>query len=419
MLKVCITAFVILFTSTFSLLFQQPVKTQEDVSLFLVSPENALIAEPADATDGLEGTEEVDEDEQMLIELRRRALEAEMAMEEGIEITSSNGLPISIEELDAMSVLPGNIGKLPQQPEYPADNLPTKARIDLGHKLYFDKRLSRDHSMSCATCHDPEKGWSDGLPRAVGFENEELGRHSPTVINTAYNDVQFWDRRASTLEQQAVGPIFAAGEMNSISEEYVVEMLKAAPEYKGAFEAAYGSEASIENIGKAIAAFERTVITEPSRFDQYVDGDKGILSDSEKRGLILFMTTASCTACHKGPNFTDNQCYSLGVRQEGPLKFDEGRFAITGDPKDMAAFKTPGLRNVEQSAPYMHDGSLQTLEEVVEFYNKGGEKGEHRSKLIYPLNLSESQKADLVAFLRSLNGDLPAIKAPKGKHFGT
>ena len=366
-----------------------------------------------------ESEDEEDEDELAIIEMRRRALEAEMAEDEGLTGSSSTELAMTISELDSMSVFPGKIGKLPNAPDYPDDNLPTQARIDLGHKLYFDKRLSRDNSMSCATCHDPDKGWSDALPRSAGFKGEELGRHSPTVINTAYNSKQFWDARADTLEQQAVGPIFAAGEMNSVSEEAVLAILEAAPEYKGAFEAAYNSRASIDNVGRAIAAFERTIVTGPSRFDAYVDGDKKALSASEKRGLILFTTTASCTACHKGPNFTDSQCYSLGVKQTGPLKFDSGLSEVSGDPKDMNAFKTPGLRNVEQTAPYMHDGSLGTLEEVVEFYNKGGEVGEHRSNLIQPLNLTESQKADLVAFLKSLTGPLPKVSKPKGKHFGT
>jgi cytochrome c peroxidase len=174
----------------------------------------------------------------------------------------------------------------------------------------------------------------------------------------------------------------------------------------------------MDNIGRAIAAFERTVITGPSRFDQYMDGDKSVLTDSEKRGLILFTTTASCTACHSGPNFTDNKFHALGVRQAGPLAEDLGRFAVTKDPNDKYGFKTPGLRNIEQSAPYMHDGSLCSLEEVVDFYNRGGERGDIRSRLIQPLNMSDSQKTDLVAFLRSLTGPLPEITAPEGDVFG-
>lgn len=362
-------------------------------------------------------TESTDDDDALEVELRRRALEAEMGIV-GALSPSSSELVITIEELDQMKVLPGNLGALPAHPDYPADNLPTPDRINLGRHLYFDLRLSRDHSMSCATCHSPTKGWADGSPRAVGFGRMELGRHSPTVLNTAFNTAQFWDGRAATLEAQAVGPIMAAGEMNMPSEAEVINTIRNAPEYKSMFQAAYGAEPSMETIGKAIAAFERTIVSGPSRFDDYVGGNKSALNESEKRGLILFTTTASCTACHNGPNFTDNKFHSLGLKQHGPLEDDLGRFNVTKDPKDKFAFKTPGLRNIEQSGPYMHDGSLASLEQVVDFYDKGGDIKENRSHLIKPLRLTESQQKDLVNFLRSLTGPLPSISIPSGKHYG-
>ncbi len=374
----------------------------------------------SNASSGNVATDEfdVDEDEALLIEMRRRALEAELAEEEGFPVQGAGELAMTIADLDSMPQLPGNLACLPTEPRYPEDNQPPPHRIELGKNLYFDKRLSRDGSMSCATCHDPNKGWADALPRAAGFGGKELGRHSPTVINTAFNEVQFWDGRAATLEEQAVGPIMAAGEMNMPGPEVVLELLRKAPEYSGAFEAAYGSGPSMDNIGRAIAAFERTVITGQSPFDRYVAGDKSALTESQKRGLILFTTTASCTACHNGINFTDNKFHSLGVQQAGPLASDLGRFEVSNDPKDKHAFKTPGLRNIEQSAPYMHDGSLATLEDVVEFYNKGGLIDNNRSRLIQPLNLTESQKQDLVEFLRSLTGPLPQIEVPAGLPFG-
>jgi cytochrome c peroxidase len=359
----------------------------------------------------------VDSEEAMIEELRRRAMEASGEGDAPMD-GQSQELAMTIEELDAMAALPGSLTALPAHPPYPADNAPTAERIELGRKLYFDRRLSRDNSMSCASCHDPDKGWADCLPRAVGFGGHELGRHSPTVINTAYNTAQFWDGRAATLEEQAVGPIMAAGEMAMQSTDDVLEMIRNAPEYQGAFESAYGSGPSMDNIGRAIAAFEREVITGPSPFDEYMLGDKKALTDSAKRGLILFTTTASCTACHSGPNFTDNKFHALGVKQAGPLTEDLGRFAVTNDPKDKHGFKTPGLRNIEQSAPYMHDGSLESLEDVVDFYNRGGVRTDVRSHLIQPLNLTDSQKADLVAFLRSLTGPLPELTAPEGAPFG-
>lgn len=364
------------------------------------------------------------DDETLFAELRRRSLEAEEAVGSTEQISSAGGsadepysLPIPIADLDQMTAFPGNLAALPETVPHPDDNPPSAAKEELGKLLYFDRRLSRDNSFSCASCHNPELGWADGLPRSRGFGGIELGRHSPTVINTAFNTVQFWDGRAATLEHQAVGPIMAAGEMNMPSEAEVLHRITEAPEYKNRFESVFGEGVSMDNIGKAIAAFERTVVTGPSPFDRYMAGDKSALSDAEKRGLVLFMTTASCTACHQGVNFTDNKFHNLGVRQDGPLQQDDGRFAVTGDPKDRGAFKTPGLRNIEQSAPYMHDGSLATLEDVVAFYNKGGERSDNRSTLIQPLNLNSQQQADLVGFLRALTGPLPEVEVPVGSHF--
>lgn len=359
----------------------------------------------------------VSDDETLEIELRRRALEAELGIDGGLAPSNSE-LVITVDELDQMKILPGKLGALPISPEYPVDNIPTPDRINLGKHLYFDLRLSRDRSMSCATCHSPTKGWADSSPRAVGFAKTELGRHSPTVLNTAFNTAQFWDGRAATLEAQAVGPIMAAGEMNMPSEEEVINTIRNAPEYKSLFQAAYGVEPSMETIGKAIAAFERTIVSGPSRFDDYVGGNKSALNESEKRGLILFTTTASCTACHNGSNFTDSKFHALGLKQHGPLEEDLGRFNVTKDPKDKFAFKTPGLRNIEQTGSYMHDGSLASLEQVVDFYNKGGDLKDIRSQLIKPLGLTASQQADLVNFLRSLTGPLPSVSIPLGKHYG-
>lgn len=404
-------------TKNYSLIFGLAVLGYTSFSGNTLGYEDPEPPKAVSADNTSSSSSDVDDDDLLEIELRRRALEAEMAGESDA-VSISSELVMSIEELDQMKALPGNLAPLPEHPEYPSDNQPTAERINLGRHLYFDLRLSRDHSMSCASCHSPLKGWADGQPRAVGFGKAELGRHSPTVLNTAFNTAQFWDGRAATLEKQAVGPIMAAGEMNMPSEEQVLATIQNAPEYKGLFEAAYGEGPSMNTIGRAIAAFERTIVSGPSRFDAYMQGNKSALNESEKRGLILFTTTASCTACHNGPNFTDNKFHSLGVAQQGPLKEDLGRFNVTNDPKDKFAFKTPGLRNIEQSAPYMHDGSLATLEDVVEFYNKGGENKNSRSHLVKPLGLTQSQKIDLVNYLRSLTGALPEVEVPVGKHFG-
>ncbi len=357
-----------------------------------------------------------DDDDQRLIELRLRALAEDTTGIPG-ELNPIDRPTISLEELDAMQSFPGNLGPLPQ-PEYPANNRESAERIELGKKLFFDRRLSRDRSMSCATCHDPNKGWSDNLALARGFDKLTLGRNTPTIINACYNSSQFWDGRAATLEDQATGPILAAGEMNMPNADAVVAVLENDSAYVTDFIAAYGELPNMNLVGRAIASFERTIVSGTSRFDQYATGNKDALNEAEKNGLILFMTKASCSACHKGPQFSDDRFHSLGVRQLESNQNDLGRYAVTKDLKDMYCFKTSGLRNVEQTAPYMHDGSLGTLEEVVEFYNKGGDAIEPRSNLIKPLNLTASEKSDLVQFLRCLTGELPSVPIPIGEHFG-
>lgn len=332
-------------------------------------------------------------------------------------VGGGSGLAMSLEDLDGLDDLFGDLKPLPEV-QFPEGNPQTAEKVELGKMLYFDKRLSRNNSMSCATCHDPENGWADGRKRAIGFAGHELGRHSPSVLNTAFNGPQFWDGRATGLEAQAVGPIMAAGEMNMPSEEAVVERIVQAGDYDGRFETVFGETPSLPLVGKAIASFERLAVTRDSRFDQYVDGNKDVLNDQEKRGLILFMTTASCTACHKGANFTDNKFHNLGVRQEGPLSTDDGRFAVTGDDKDRGAFKTPTIRNITETGPYMHDGSLQTLKEVVEFYNDGGGKHKNKSRLIQKLGMSNEEIDDVVAFLKSLTGKVEKVQIPEGAHFG-
>ena len=320
---------------------------------------------------------------------------------------------MTIEELDSLETLPGGLGALPDEvPENP-DNPQTPEKIELGRLLYFEKRLSGDASMSCASCHNPDQGYSDALPRTIGFNQKELGRHSPTVLNAAFNTAQFWDGRAATLEEQAMGPIMAAGEMNMGSEEQMIEVLNSDPDYVKRFQEVFGESPSLENVGKAIAAFEKTIITPDSPFDRYAKGDKTALTASQKRGLILFMGKASCVGCHNGVNFSDNLYHNLGVKQEGPEKEDLGRFAVTNDPKDKYAFKTPTVRNAELTAPFMHDGSEKTLMEVVEFYDKGGEPNKpNKSPLMIPLNLTQQEKEDLVEFMKSLTGKLPEIEVP-------
>ncbi len=319
---------------------------------------------------------------------------------------------ITIATLDQMTRLPGDLASLPPVP-IPAANPQTPAKIELGRQLFFDPRLSGNDHWACSTCHNPSFGYSDGLPRSLGFGDEqELGRHSPTIINVAYNSAQFWDGRAATMEDQAMGPIVATREMNS-DPLVMIKKITSIPAYNEQFKQVFGEEPTLKTIGMAIASFERTVVTGDSAFDRYEKGDKKALNEEQKRGLILFVSKAACTQCHNGPNFTDNSFKNLGLPQAGPLKEDVGRFQVTKDPKDKGAFKVPGLRNVEMTAPYMHTGAFKTLEEVVEFYNKGGGPGPNKTAKLLPLNLTDGEKKDLVAFLKSLSGPLPQVVLPQ------
>lgn len=319
---------------------------------------------------------------------------------------------ITQETLDTMTVLPGDIAPLPEV-MVPKDNPMTPAKVELGKMLFFDPRLSGNDHWACATCHNPSLGFSDGLPRSLGFGDEtELGRHAPTVLNIAYNTAQFWDGRAPTMEQQAIGPIQAGREMNSNPKELEKE-LNSIPEYKERFMKVFGEPVTMPNIGKAIAAFERTLVTRDAPFDRYIRGDKNSLNTQEKRGLILYISKAACSQCHNGANFTDNQFHNIGLPQVGPLKEDLGRYEVTKNEKDKRAFKTPTLRNVTMTPPYMHNGVFKTLEEVVDFYNKGGGEDRNKSSKIFKLNLTDKEKEDLVAFLKTLTGNVPIVSYPQ------
>jgi cytochrome c peroxidase len=318
---------------------------------------------------------------------------------------------ITPQMLDMLKTLPGGLAALPAVP-MPADNPQSSAKIELGKKLFFDTRLSLDRASSCATCHSPEKAFADGLPRAKGFKGALLPRNSPTVLNAAYNSAQFWDGRAATLDEQCKGPLLAPAEMNMLDEKHLVDRLNSIPGYRHDFQTIFGGSPSLDSVTRAVAAFERTLVTPNSRFDRYAMGVKTALSDSEKRGLILFIGKAACSECHNGPNFTDNKYHNLGIATAHGTPDDAGRFAVTKNPEDRNAFKTPTLRNIALTAPYMHDGSSATLEEVVELYDRGGGDAPNKSKLIYKLDLTAQEKADLVAFMKSLNGTLPQIKAP-------
>jgi cytochrome c peroxidase len=322
------------------------------------------------------------------------------------------------------------------------ENPLTRVKIELGRQLYFDTRLSGDNTISCASCHDPKFGYAKDTQFGVGMKSQVGNRNSPTAYNRILSGPQFWDGRAASLEDQAIGPIANPIEMGN-THEVAAQVIAKIPGYKKQFDAIFEDGVTIENVGKAIASFERTLVTGPAPWDyhlqltnfekayeadiedlellneedeelynQYIEYKKASedhpISESAIRGGELFFSTkTNCTTCHVGANFTDELYHNLGVGMEA-AKPDLGRFEISKEEKDKGAFKTPSIRNVSLTAPYMHDGSQKTLEEVVEWYAKGGHPNPHLSDKIKKLDLTDQDKADLVAFMKEgLLGTLP------------
>ncbi len=303
--------------------------------------------------------------------------------------------------------------------KHPADNPWSKEKEELGAMLYFDPRLSQSNWISCMTCHHPGLGWGDGLPRPNGHGQKELDRHSPTIINSGYFEAQFWDGRAKSLEEQALGPISSQVEMKQDLGKLVNE-LKAIPGYVRLFKKVFPKKGINKiTIAKAIGTYERSVVSKNAPYDKYFAGDKSAMSSSALNGMKLFFGKAKCSICHNGPIFSDSGFHNIGVKQHGPLKEDLGRYNVTKEDFDKGAFKTPGLRHITRSGPYMHDGSEATLEEVVEFYDRGGDVAENRSPFITPLELTKKEKKDLVEFMKALEGEpiivsIPELPPPHG-----
>ena len=296
---------------------------------------------------------------------------------------------------------------------WPKDNPYTAEKAELGWLLYFDKRLSSDESVSCASCHAPEFAYTDGQRFSKGIRGQLGGRSAPTVINRAYSLDQFWDGRAKSLEDQAKGPIANPIEMGH-THVACAKCLAEIPGYRRRFREVFGTEAvDIDHVAKAIATFERTVLSGNSAYDRFKAGDAKALDDGQKRGMTVFFSdNARCDSCHEGFNFTNGKYANVGIGMEKPLP-DLGRFEVTKKEEDRGAFKTPTLRDVSKTGPYMHDGSLTTLDDVVEHYDKGGIKNPWLHQDVRPLKLTVQEKKDLVAFLKALDGEgWQGIKPP-------
>lgn len=322
------------------------------------------------------------------------------------------------------------------------ENPLTRAKIELGRQLYFDTRLSSDNTISCASCHHPDKGYGFDSQFAIGVDGQEGGRNSPIAYNRILSGPQFWDGRAASLEEQAIGPIANPIEMAN-THEAAIATLKKIPGYVMQFQAIFGEGGvNIENVGKAIASFERVLVTGPSAYDYqegmakyksldedqladleefepaayaaYLDlkrkAELNPMSESAKRGQELFFSQKSnCSVCHVGANLADEKYHNLGIGMEAETP-DLGRFEVTKQEKDKGAFKTPTVRNVVYTAPYMHDGTLNTLEEVVEHYAKGGTPNKWLSDKIVPLKLTDQDKKDLVNFMKACTGSFPRVE---------
>lgn len=326
----------------------------------------------------------------------------------GLSAAPSEDKAPPITEVNAQILGPEPIGPLPPVVA-PPNNPPSSAKILLGKMLYFDVRLSADNTVSCATCHDPARGWSDAGPTSKGIRGQMGGRRAPPVSNAAYMPLQFWDGRAPSLEEQAKGPIQNPIEMGN-THETMIRTVNHIPGYVQLFRSVYGEgPMTVQQVADAIAAFERTVVTTDSRFDRYMRGDHQALTPLEQQGLEIFNGKGHCTACHWGPNFSDGRFHNLGVPAKDPKNPDLGRYVVTKNPRDMGAFKTPTVRDAALRAPYLHDGSERTLESLIEFYNRGGGQDPNLDPLMVPLGLTSGEIQALVAFIKSLTSLNPEV----------
>ena len=297
----------------------------------------------------------------------------------------------------------------------PADNPLTNEKVELGRLLVFDKRLSQDNTIACMSCHLAKFAFTDGKPVSTGIRGQKGGRSAPASFNRVFSSAQFWDGRAATLEDQSIGPFTNPIEHGFANYDVMrAKMMKIAG-YRKLFKQAFGEDnITIDNVGKAIASFQRTILSGNSPADRFDQGqEEGAIPAAAQHGLILFREKARCTKCHSGFNFTDEKFHNLGLGWDDN-KVDLGRYMVTKIPEDIGAFKTPTLREIARSGPYTHDGRFKTLEEVVNFYNQGGVKNPHQDPLIIPLDLTDQEKSDLVQFLHTLNGEgWQHVTAPK------
>lgn len=321
------------------------------------------------------------------------------------------GLAVGAAQADSARTNPDGLKAQYQRPtviHFPKDNPYSRTKAALGKMLFFDPRVSKAQNMNCVSCHNPSFGWEAPLPKAIGAQNMELKRHAPAVVNLAWVTRLFWDGRSKSLEEQAAGPITAHDEMNMPMDE-LVKRLDAIEGYRFWFDRAFPEDGLNErNILRAIATFERTLVSSPSSFDRWIGGNEVAISPAAKRGFGLFNGKAACAGCHSGWNFTDNKFHDIGLDTT-----DVGRAAIdSSSPQTLHAFKTPSLRNLTRRSPFMHDGLLPDIDSVIEHYLSGGIERPSRSDKMVRFTLTQSEREDLVAFLRTLDSGSEAVALP-------
>lgn len=287
----------------------------------------------------------------------------------------------------------------------PEDNPVTPERVALGRRLFFAPALSRDRTLACASCHDPRRAFSDGLAVAIGIAGRQGTRNAPSLVNRGYGSVHFWDGRSASLEEQVLQPIENQKELDMTVEEVVVR-LKHVKDYRELFQTAFGRGVNAEDLAKALASYVRSIMSGDAPVDHYLNGERDALSTQAREGLRIFRGKGNCTACHLGPTFTDEQFHNTGVAWRDGELLDPGRFEVTGKQEDRGKFKTPTLREIARTAPYMHDGRLTSLEEVIEYYDRGGNANPYLDAELRPLHLTAGEKVALLEFLRALSGTI-------------
>jgi cytochrome c peroxidase len=285
----------------------------------------------------------------------------------------------------------------------PEENPLTPKKAALGRELFRDPLLSRDHKVSCATCHDPARGFSDHRPVAVGVFGRQGNRRVPRIVNRGYGKAFFWDGRIATLEEQVLQPILSSKEMDLTLEEAVAR-LDGVPRYRKLFREIFEREISAPDLARALASYVRTILAGDSPYDRHLQGNAEALSEEARLGLRIFRGKGNCTLCHLGPNLTDESFHNTGIAWRDGKFDDDGRHVVTRNDRERGSFKTPTLREVARTPPYMHDGSLPTLEEVIAYYDRGGNRNPQLDPEIRPLGLTEEERRVLATFLRSLSG---------------